>query len=117
MLLLLLEQEEYLGLLPYSEKSDTLELASTHKTQKSQRAFLKWSTPENASLEDLRYPPKGHVGAECNPPKYGLPLYQMSPIGKGRPLAQSSGLNPPQWLQSGALPRWTVSSLSRLRNP
>jgi len=77
--------------------------------RKAQRAFLKWSTPENASLEDLRYPPKGHADAEWNPPKYGLPLCQKPPIGKGWPLAQSSGLNPPKWLQSGALPRWTTS--------
>ena len=63
-LLLLLEQDEYLGLLPYSERAETLEFASTHNTQKAQRAFLKWTTPENTSLEDLRYPPKGHADAE-----------------------------------------------------
>ena len=37
-LLLLLEQNEYLGLLPYSENADTLESTPTHNTQKSPKS-------------------------------------------------------------------------------
>ena len=44
-LLLLREQDEYLGLLPYSENAETLESASTHNTQKSPESVSEMVDP------------------------------------------------------------------------
>lgn len=44
-LLLLLEQDEYLGLLPYSKKAETLESASTHNTQKRPESVSEMVNP------------------------------------------------------------------------
>ena len=45
MLLLLLEQNEYLGLLPYSETAENLESASTQNTQKSPKIISRMIDP------------------------------------------------------------------------
>ena len=49
-LLLLLEQNEYLVLLPYSERAETLKSASTHNTQKSLESVSRMADPR-------KYPP------------------------------------------------------------
>ena len=62
--------------------------------RKAQKAFRKWLTSENDSLEALRYSPMRNTGPEWSAANNGLWLYQNAGIGKGWPLSNSPGLNP-----------------------